>query len=71
MGRYSTTVDFADLGPCCIGKLCIFDVFAIVGAQNTGLGGWVCPKSEFSMGRYSTTVDFAALGPPGQSCCHG
>ena len=39
MGRYSTTVDFADLGPCCIGKLCIFDVFAIVGAQNTGLGG--------------------------------
>ena len=30
-----------------------------VGAQNTGLGGggggWVWPKSEFSMGKYSKT----------------
>ena len=39
IGKYSTTVDFAALGPRCIGKLCICDVFAIVSAQNTGLGG--------------------------------
>ena len=61
MGKYSKTVNFADLGPSCIGQLSIFDLFAMVGAQNTVLGGWVCPKSEFSMGKYSKTVKFAEL----------
>ena len=60
-------LDFADLRPRCIGQLRFFERFALVRAQNTGLGGRVCPKSEFSTGKYSKTVGFADLSGQGLS----
>ena len=47
MGKYSKTVNFADLGPRCIGKLSIFDLFAMVGARKTGLGGGSAQSLSF------------------------